>query len=321
MAKKIFPLIIVFISIIPIFSNTYGEKGINNKNHGYNGKTRPASVAGAFYPGDREILKKTVQTLLEKASKKDTTGTILAAMAPHAGYVYSGSIAAHTFKNISDIAFDTIVIIGHDSFQGAVAYTCPVDYFETPLGKVPVDTEMVERLHKYSKDIKPNFSIHRDDHTVEVQLPFLQAINKKCKIVPLMFGYPSPENCKILTRAIKYASGDKKVFVLASSDMSHYPTYEGAKKMDHLTLDVIKSMDINRFFRHVFKQLRDPQLPGLKTAICASGGVGTAILLAKEGGADTALVLKYANSGDAPGGDKKRVVGYSSVLFIKKELF
>ncbi|MGD9160806.1 MAG: AmmeMemoRadiSam system protein B [Desulfobacteraceae bacterium] len=122
---------------------------------------------------------------------------------------------------------------------------------------------MVERLHKYNKDIKPDYSIHRDDHTVEVQLPFLQVMNKKCKIVPLMFGYPSLENCKILAKAIKYASGDKKVFVLASSDMSHYPTYEGAKKMDHLTLEKIKSMNINKFFKHIYKQLKDPQLPGL----------------------------------------------------------
>ena len=317
MAKKIFPLIILFISIIPIFSNTYGENSINNENHGYKGKTRPASVAGTFYSRDRETLKRSVETLFERASKKDTTGTILAAMAPHAGYVYSGSIAAHTFKSISDIDFDTIVIIGHDSFQDAVAYTCPVDYFETPLGRIPVDMEMVEKLHKYSKEIKPNISIHSNDHTIEVQLPFLQSIKKEFKIVPLMFGYPSPENCRILADAIKSAAGNKKVFVLASTDMSHYPTYEGANKMDHMTLDVIRSMDINLFFKHVYKQLKGPQLQGLQTAICASGGVGTAMLLAKDAGADAVEVLKYANSGDVKGGDKSRVVGYSSILFIK----
>ena len=176
---------------------------------------------------------------------------------------------------------------------------------------------MVGRLHKYSKEIKPDISIHRNDHTIEVQLPYLQTIKKEFKIVPLMFGYPSPGNCRMLADAIKYASVDKKVFVLASTDMSHYPTYEGANKMDHLTLDMIKSMDVNEFFRHVYKQLRDPQVSGLQTAICASGGVGTAMLIAKDMGANTVQVLKYANSGDVSGGDKKRVVGYSSVLFVK----
>ena len=133
-----------------------------------------------------------------------------------------------------------------------------------------------------------------------------------------MFGYPSPENCKLLAEAIKYASGDKKVFVLASTDMSHYPTYEGANKMDLLTLDIMGSLNIHKFLKHVFKQLREPQISGLQTAICASGGVGTAMLLAKDMGADTVRVLKYANSGDVPGGDKNRVVGYSSVLFMKE---
>jgi MEMO1 family protein len=315
MVQKPYTLIIAFIFVTLTFLNTYGEIMIKSDS---DTKTRPASVAGAFYPGDREELKRTVEGLLKNAEKTDSTGTIYAAMAPHAGYVYSGYVAAQTFKNISDIPFDTIVIIGHDSFQDAVAYTCPVDFFETPLGKIPVDREMMERLEAFNKGIKPDISIHRDDHTIEVQLPFLQTMNKNCKIVPLMFGLPSPQNCKILADAIKQAAGDKKVFVLASSDMSHYPTYEGSNKTDDITLDKIKSMDINLFFRHVYSQMKEPQVPGLKTAICASGGVGTAMIFAKDMGADTALVLKHANSGDVPGGDKSRVVGYSSVLFLKK---
>ena len=310
-------ILILFISSITTPFEVCGEDTNQNIIPKSRKKTRPASVAGAFYPGDSKNLKKEIDSLLKSAQKIDHGEAIYAAMAPHAGYVYSGEIAAHTFKNIAHIDFDTIVIIGHDSFQNAVAYTCPVDYFETPLGKVPVDIEMVDKLQKYNKDIKADIAIHKDDHTIEVQLPFLQCIKKEFKIVPLMFGYPSPENCRILADALKYASGDKKVFVLASSDMSHYPTYEGANKMDTITLEKIKSMDINKFFMHVYKQRRDPQVRGLQTAICASGGVGTAMLLAKDMGAETARLLKYANSGDVQGGDKNRVVGYSSVLFIK----
>ncbi|NLD39304.1 MAG: AmmeMemoRadiSam system protein B [Desulfatiglans sp.] len=315
MVQKPYTLITAFIFLTLTLINTYGETMIKSDS---TTKTRPASVAGAFYPGDREELKRTVEGLLKNAAKADSTETIYAAMAPHAGYVYSGQIAALTFKNISDIEFDTIVIIGHDSYRDAVAYTCPVDYFETPLGKIPIDREMMERLEGFNKGIRPDTSIHIDDHTIEVQLPFLQAMNKNCKILPIMFGFPSPQNCKILADAIKKAAGDKKVFVLASSDMSHYPTYEGSNKIDNNTLDTIQSMDIDNFFKHVYKQIKEPGVPGLQTAICASGGVGTAILFAKKMGADTALVLKHANSGDVTGGDKTRVVGYSSVLFIKR---
>ncbi len=314
MACKLKTLIIGIFIFMSIF-NTYGETMIKSDS---DTKTRPTSVAGAFYPGEKDELKKIVDDLFKNAEKADSTGTIYAAMAPHAGYVYSGPVAAYTFKNIFDADFDTIVIIGHDSYRDAVAFTCPVDFFETPLGKIAVDTEMMEKLQSFSREIKPDISIHREDHTIEVQLPFIQAMNKKCKILPIMFGFPSPQNCKILADAIKKAAGDKKIFILASTDMSHYPTYEGSNEIDNLTLDLIRSMDIDRFFKHVYKQLKAPELPGLQTAICASGGAGTAMLYSKAMGADTALVLKHANSGDVPEGDKTRVVGYSSVLFIKK---
>ena len=315
MARIIFILAILISYMSLTCFNAYSG---NSSRPGDKVKTRPAAVAGSFYPGKTEDLKKAVDILLKNSGQKADNLKIFAAMAPHAGYVFSGRIAALTFKNIADIDFDTIIIIGHDSFGDAVAYTCPVDYFETPLGKMPVDMDMINKMYSYNKGIKPETSMHRSDHTIEIQLPFLQAMNKKCKILPVMFGYPSPENCKILADAIKYAAGDKKIFILASTDMSHYPAYEGANKMDNISLDMIRTMDIEKFFRHVYKQLKEPQLPGLQTAICASGGVGTAMLYAKEMGADTALVLRYANSGDVPAGDKKRVVGYSSVLFIKK---
>ncbi len=315
MAKKLFPLTILFIINILTFFNACGADKLPEKSIV---KIRQARAAGTFYPDSRNILDKTVNSLLDEAQKINNSGIICAATAPHAGYVFSGRIAACTFKNIRDMDFETIIIIGHDSYQDAVAYTCPVDYFETPMGKIKVDTEIVEKLHEFNRGIKPAASIHSTDHTIEVQLPFIQAIKKECKIVPLLFGLPSPENCRILADAIKHASENKKIFVLASTDMSHYPTWEDANKMDSLTLDAVKSMDINRFFKHVYTQMKTPELPGLRTAICASGGVGTAMLLAKDMGAETAEVLKYANSGDVTGGDKKRVVGYSSVLFIKK---
>ena len=119
-------------------------------------------------------------------------------------------MAAYAHKQISRVDFDTIVIIGHDSYRNGVAFTCPVDYFQTPLGNVPVDQEMIKKMHDFDPGIKPDRLIHNRDHTIEVHLPFLQIISKNFKIVPILFGMPTTENCRILADAIISAAGDKK---------------------------------------------------------------------------------------------------------------
>lgn len=308
-AKKILSSLLLLALCFSISVTEGEEKNIT---------IRKPAVAGTFYTDNADRLRAEISARLKNTPEIQISGEILAAMAPHAGYVYSGDIAALTFKSIKDIDFDTIVIIGHDAGGDAVAYTCLADFFETPLGKIPVDREMLNKLHAYDKGIKPFTRIHSRDHTIEIQLPFLQVMNKNCMIVPMMFGNPTPGNCRILAEAIKAASGNKKVFLLASSDMSHYPDHESAYKIDNTTLDLIKKMDINRFFTHAAKQRTVPDMPGIQTAICSSGGVGTALVYSKSLGMNHIEVLKYANSGDVPGGDKGRVVGYSSALFIKK---
>lgn len=300
-----------YMIIIPVIFIIFIEGGISHAK-----SVRPAAVAGSFYSSTSYQLRKTIRTLLDNAPVYSTEGEIVTAVAPHAGYVYSGSIAASTYKQLTNVDFDTLIIIGHDSYRDTVAYTCPVDYFRTPLGDVPVDREMIDKMHAFNRGIKSNQTIHSDDHTIEIQLPFLQVMGKNCKIVPILFGNPTIKNCRILADAILSAAGDKKVFVLASTDMSHYPSYESANKVDKSTLEELKGMDIEAFFRHLKKQER-LSVPGLQTVMCARGGVGTAILFAKALGANQARILQYANSGDVSFGDKNRVVGYSSVLFIK----
>ncbi len=281
-------------------------------------RTRPPAAAGSFYPDSEAQLRKMVTALLNAVPAIEPEGEILAAMAPHAGYVFSGGVAAYTHKLLSGVDFDTLVIIGHDSYQNAVAFTCPVDYFQTPLGKVPVDREMIEKMHKFNIGIRDYYSIHAREHTVEVQLPFLQVLGRKCKIVPIIFGNPTPENCRILSDAIVSAGKGKRVFVLASTDMSHYPPYDFATKIDTSTLDILKTLDVKGLFTHLTDNRLLGAVPNLKTAMCARGGVGTAILFAKGRGADHVQVLRYANSGDASVGDRRQVVGYSSVLFLRR---
>lgn len=279
---------------------------------------RPPAVAGMFYPDSPEELRREITLFLDQAPEVKPAGIVLAALAPHAGYAYSGGVAACTYKLLPSVEFDTLVIIGHDTFRDAVAFLCPVDYFRTPLGKMPVDREMVEKMRAFHPGIKSDRMIHVRDHTVEVHLPFLQVQDRQCRIVPILFGNPTIENCRILSEAILAATGNKKVFVLASTDLSHYPPYDAACRIDKSTLAAISAMDIDKFFNYISKYERQSAIPNLRTAICASGGVGTAMLCAKARGADHAQILHYANSGDIPAGDKRRVVGYGSALFVKK---
>jgi AmmeMemoRadiSam system protein B len=235
---------------------------------------RPPSVAGSFYPGTASELRNMVTAMLNSVPEIPPEGEIVAAVAPHAGYVYSGGVAAYTFKQLSKVDFDTIVIIGHDSYRNAVAFTCPVDYFQTPLGKLPVDKEMIEKMQAFNKGIKADQSVHADDHSIEIQLPFLQVLGKDCMIVPILFGNPTPGNSRILADAIIASAGDKRVFVLASTDMSHYPSYQSANKIDNSTLEVLKSMDVSRLFNHLDEQLNRQTIPNLQTAMCSRGQRG-----------------------------------------------
>jgi MEMO1 family protein len=279
----------------------------------------PPAVAGSYYPASPTELRAMITKFLDEAQDEKSAGEILAAMAPHAGYVFSGAIAARTFKQLARVDFDTIVIIGHDSYQDCVALLSPADYFRTPLGLVQVDRDMVDKMMKFNRGIVSNEAIHSQDHSIEIQLPFLQVLEKKCKIVPVMFGNPTVKNCRILADAIIAAAGNKKVVVLSSTDMSHYPSYDDARKVDGATLEMVKAMDVDKLFSHLAAQVKDKTISNEQTAMCSRGGAGTAMFFAKDRGADQAQVLTYANSGDVPViGDKTRVVGYSSVLFVKR---
>jgi len=281
-------------------------------------ETRPPVVAGAFYPGSPDRLRETVQSLLDRVPDIKPEGEIFAALAPHAGYVYSGPVAAYTHKLLQAAEFDTIVIIGHDAYRSAVAFVSPADFFETPLGQVPVDREMVTKMMAFDPGIREDRLLHSREHTVEVQLPFLQVMGRECRIVPILFGEPTFENCRILADAIRSAAGDRKVLVFGSTDMCHYPTYEVARRIDTATLEVLGSLDVRKLFAHLREQEHKGLALNVETALCAKGGVGTAILFAKDRGADHAQVLHYANSGDVPIGDKRRVVGYSAALLVRK---
>ncbi|MFO7870708.1 MAG: AmmeMemoRadiSam system protein B [Kiritimatiellia bacterium] len=283
-----------------------------------NAGVRPAIAASkGFYPSTPARLKEMVRGFLENAPERKGDGPIVAALAPHAGYFYSGAVAACTHKALAGADFDTLVIIGHDTgAPDTVAFLSPADYFATPLGKVPVDRDMIEKMLEADSNIREK---EFGDHSVEVHLPFLQLTRgEEFRIVPALFGSPNLAKCRAMADAIRSAAGKKKVIVLASTDMSHYPPYEVAGRLDRSTLTLLKGGDAGKLYSHLESAERSGKFAGVQTAMCAKGGVGTALMFAKDTGQVDVEVLKYANSGDVAMEARGNVVGYSSVIISVK---
>ena len=269
--------------------------------------TRKPAVAGMFYSADARELAGMIDGFLKqpKALKKDEE--LAALIVPHAGYVYSGQVAAYAYKQLEGRDFGKVILIGashHKGFEGVA--TVAYDSFNTPLGKVSVDTGAIKELKALDRNIVTDNGAHDPEHSLEVQLPFLQRTLKSFKIVPLLFGNITPQTSVKLADDI-FRIADEKTIVIASTDLSHYYNNYTADRLDKEGLDAIKDNDIDRFFKCVATG---------KTEACGSPAVVTAMLYASHKGAGDIEILKHANSGDVTG-DNSKVVGYASVAFFR----
>lgn len=256
---------------------------------------RLSAVAGQFYPEDRGGLEKMIDGFLTKAESPPIKGEIFGLLLPHAGYPYSGPIAAYGFKAIAGKKLDTVVIIGDshcERFDGVAVW--PEGSWATPLGRVPVDEEWAKKLLGSSRRFFRRDSAHLFEHSIEAQLPFLQKTLKDFKILPVIFGSEN-EDWLLLAGKLLEDVKEKKGLIIASSDLSHYLSYEEAIKIDQKTLNSIVN-------------LRNHNLE-----VCAADATKTLIKISQELGGRAEL-LKYANSGDTSG-SKERVVGYGAVAF------
>ena len=276
-------------------------------------------AAGSFYPGEPEALKQTVQTYLEGVVLPQDlpSGEIIALMAPHAGYLYSAAVAAPAYKLLPQADCDTIVIIGHDlgpHSSGLIAVMDDHDAFDTPLGPVQVETELVHALEAEDGRFIVHNRIHSQEHSVEIHLPFIKTLKPEAKIVPMLFGEATPSNCRALASSLKKLAGDRHILIFASTDLSHYPSYDVAKELDRDTTATIEAMALGGLCaRQHGKGVHVP----VDTPICSAGGVGTAMAWCENLGSCKARILHRANSGDVPGGDHDRVVGYASAAFFR----
>ena len=270
---------------------------------------REPAVAGAFYPDKPEVLSRDVKKYLENSKREKIEGDIVALISPHAGYMYSGQVAAYAYKLVEGRAFDSVVVVAPSHrviFKGASLYDR--GGYRTPLGVVPIDTELSKKMMERRKEIQFLPEAHFQEHSLEVQIPFLQVVLKTFNLIPIvMEPYWNWETCQSVASAIAETVKGKRVLLVASTDLSHFYTYNIAVELDKIFLNHIERFDVEGLNR---------DLKNNRTEACGGGPVITIMLAAKMLGANHGKVLKYANSGDVTG-DRSRVVGYAAAVFYK----
>lgn len=276
---------------------------------------RPPAVAGRFYPGSGDVLARAVETMLAAARPAGGERPI-ALVAPHAGYIYSGQIAADAFTQARGETYDTVVILGANHtrapFGGVAVY--PGSAFRTPLGAVAVDREVAAALVDAGRLATWDAGPHDAEHSVEVQVPFVQRLWPAARIVPIVVGTDDPAVCTRVGQWLARALARRRALIVASSDLSHYPPAEVARDADRRTLEAMATLDPGTLDA-VARQVEAHGLPGLSTAACGRAPVLVALSAARALGATLGRVVSYANSGDVAVGDPARVVGYGAVAF------
>ncbi len=284
-------------------------------------QNRKPYAAGRFYTDNPDELEAQLQQLFSKSIQKKSQIAPLAIVVPHAGYIYSGEIAASAYNQIDpDRKFERIFIIGssHTSnFQGASVY-CG-GHFETPLGTVKVDLELARKLVKEQEIITNYPEGHKYEHSIEVQLPFLQHhLHTDFKIVPIIIGSSTIETAKKLAAIFKPYLNEKNLFVI-SSDFSHYPEYQDARIADLATAEAIKSNKASKLIA-ALESNRGKNISGLATSLCGWSSVLTLLYMTEQMPNLAVNLISYKNSGDSYRGDKQRVVGYWAISFTSPEV-
>jgi len=273
-----------------------------NKNY----TVRPATAAGLFYDGSPDILRKDINGFLEHARVPKLNGTVRALVSPHAGYVYSGFTAAHAYKTIGESKYDCVIVVGpshREYFNGVSIYSG--DAYETPLGEIPIHQEIKEELLKDGSIIASDAG-HRAEHSIEVQLPFLQSVFGEFSFVPIIMGDQRRQLCNDLAEALVRVAKNRNILLVASSDLSHYHQYDEAVMLDDCVINELEKFNsgtfINKMETHSFEA-------------CGGGPIAVVMNAAKQLGANKADVLYYCNSGDITG-EKDGVVGYLAAVFV-----
>lgn len=269
---------------------------------------RKSLIAGSWYPGDPGRLRSDIETYLNNVPPVPDERRVMAIVSPHAGYAYSGQVAAYAYKRIEGRKFDAVVVIGPSHrafFKGASIYDR--GGYETPLGIVPVDMETAQQIQSRSGMISFTPNAHRQEHSVEIQLPFLQVVLGSFSFVPIIMGVQDEQTCRELAEAIAGALQGREVLIVGSSDLSHFRNYEKTVRMDRVVLDHMERMDAEGLLRDLKRG---------SCEACGGGPIAVTMMAAGQMGAAGSSVVKYSNSGDVTG-DRSSVVGYAAAVFYE----
>jgi hypothetical protein len=270
-------------------------------------KIRESVIAGTWYPGKPEALRREILGHLARARVEPLNGRLVGLVAPHAGYLYSGGVAAHAYKLLEQHPFDRVLIMAPSHrayFTGASIYH--LGGYRTPLGVVPLDREIVDSLRKHSDLFGYVPQAHAQEHSLEIQLPFLQVVLGDFRLTPVLLGDLSEGAARLTAKAVAEACAGRNILLVASTDLSHYHPYEQAVRLDRRVLDRVEAFDPEG----LAEELRSGRCEA-----CGAWPLTVVMWTAKELGASKGRVLHYANSGDVTG-DTRSVVGYMAAALV-----
>ena len=279
---------------------------------------RAPAVAGMFYPDNPRELRQIVDQSFRdqrfgpgRAPPANSKRKIYGMVSPHAGYVYSGAVAANGFYEISSMDFQDVVMVGPNHYGiGSWVAAMKEGEWETPLGKVPINADLAKEIAMRSTTLDFDDFAHSRDHCLEVQLPFLQCIKENFSIVPIVLMSQRSDTAYDLGNAISETIVENgatgSTLLVASSDFTHYEPNVDAHRKDGELIKGILALDVNKFYA---------VLERLDVSACGYGAIATMMVAAKNLGATRGELLKYATSGDVTG-DTSAVVGYSSIVFV-----
>ena len=307
---------------IPVVTMGLGVATIGMAGKDGGGEVRSPAVAGQFYPESAAILKLAIEKFMEDALPPQADKP-LAIVVPHAGYIYSGQICADGWNQVRGGIYDVVVILGTNHTASGLRKIAlyPGGGFRTPLGTAMVDRDLTAALLAASPDCALDRGPHVREHSVEVQVPFVQVLFPQAKIVAALVGDMDTTLCTRFGNALASVLKGRRALIIASSDLSHYPSAKDAEDVDLKTLAAVATLDPAALHATVRTQMAR-RIPNLSTCACGEAPIMAAMAAAKAMGAIEGEVISYAHSGNLPIGERERVVGYGAVVLAadpKKE--
>lgn len=276
---------------------------------------RPSPIAGTWYSGNPEMLAKQMDAFIEKAviQDEDVPGKVIGIIVPHAGHRYSGRTAGYAYKAVKGDARDLVVVLSpFHPYAPAAFLTTGHAAYRTPLGDIPVAEDLLDALERAleAEDISMQQMMQDEEHSVEIQLPFLQrAWQDDFRLLPVMVRSQDAQQLERFARALHAVIADQRFLLVASTDLSHYQPLQIAEQLDAEMLRRIQEFDPRR----VLSAEREG-----KAFACGAGAVAAVLWAAARAGADTAGILNYSTSADVTG-DTTSVVGYGAAVLTRNK--